>query len=108
MVCFGLTAVHAHLDPKGIQVLSAIVAFMFVVRWQGAKRSRYIPKKTKRAVIERHLEKTGEEYDPQKHHIDHRWPHKRGGSNTADNLRVIEKKKNLQKGAKRPRLREMW
>ena len=50
----------------------------------------------------------GEKFDPKKHHVDHVWPFSRGGSHTADNLRVIEKKKNLRKGAKRPRMQEMW
>ena len=47
-------------------------------------------------------------WDPKKHHVDHVWPFSRGGSHTTDNLRVIEKKKNLRKGAKLPRLRDMW
>jgi hypothetical protein len=40
----------------------------------------------------------GEKYDPKKHYIDHRWPH----------VRVVERGKNLKKGAKRPKLRDMW
>jgi len=70
------------------------------------KRSRYVSKATKRAVIARDLK--GEKFDPKRHHVDHVWPFSRGGSHTTDNLRVIEKEKNLQKGAKRPRLRDMW
>jgi 5-methylcytosine-specific restriction endonuclease McrA len=42
-----------------------------------------------------------------KHHIDHIWPHSAGGSNTVDNLRVIPKKKNLRKGAKKPKLKDL-
>ncbi len=75
-------------------------------RFQSRKRSRYLPKATRRAVIEKDL--NGEKYDSKKHHIDHVWPFSKGGSNTRDNLRVIEKKINLQKGAKRPRMRDMW
>jgi hypothetical protein len=104
----GLTALKTQLQPPQIQLIAAAIGFVFFVRWQGQKRSRYIPKAAKRAVIKRHVERTGEEYDPSKHHIDHRWPHSRGGSNTEDNLRVIEKTKNLKKGAKRPELRDMW
>ena len=95
-----------HFQPPQEQVIAGVMALIFFVRWQGAKRSRYIPKATRRAVIARDLK--GEKFDPQKHHVDHVWPFARGGSHTADNLRVLEKKKNLQKGAKRPRMRDMW
>jgi hypothetical protein len=103
-----LTAVHLQtpLTPSQRQVMAGIVALVFFVRWQGKKRPRYIPKATKRAVIARDLK--GEKFDPKRHHVDHVWPFSRGGSHTTDNLRVIEKKKNLQKGAKRPRMRDMW
>src|ERR1043166_4954690 len=88
-------------------LLSGFVGFMvFGVRKQRFRRSRYIPKSVKRAVIARDMK--AEKYDPAKHHIDHVWPFARGGSHTTDNLRVIEKKKNLKKGAKRPKMREMW
>jgi 5-methylcytosine-specific restriction endonuclease McrA len=86
--------------------MAGFVALMFFGQRQSRKRSRYVSKSTRRAVIARDLK--GERYDPTKHHVDHVWPFARGGSHTADNLRVIEKKKNLQKGAKRPKLRDMW
>jgi hypothetical protein len=108
MFCFsavGLTSV-VRLPPEQAQVFSFFIAFAFLVRWQGQKRSRYISQKTKRAVIARDLK--GEKFDSTKHHIDHVWPFARGGSHTEDNLRVIDKKRNLQKGAKRPRFRDMW
>ncbi|MGD0496994.1 MAG: HNH endonuclease [Bryobacteraceae bacterium] len=103
-----LTALRlqTHLLPSQEQVIAGFVALIFFGRWQGKKRSRHIPTATRRAVIERDLK--GEKFDPEKHHIDHVWPFSRGGSHTTDNLRVFEKKKNLRKGAKRPRLREMW
>lgn len=88
-------------------VLSGFAALVvFSVRKQRFRRSRYISKSVKRAIIARDLQ--DEEYDPEKHHIDHVWPFSRGGSHTSDNLRVIEKKRNLKKSAKRPRMREMW
>lgn len=95
-----------HFQPPQEQVIAGIVALIFFVRWQGRKRSRYISKATRRAVFARDLK--GEKFDPQKHHVDHVWPFAKGGSHTADNLRVIAKKKNLQKGTKRPRMRDMW
>jgi 5-methylcytosine-specific restriction endonuclease McrA len=106
MAVFMGTQPQTHLQPAQSKVISGVIAFVLFVRWQGQKRSRYIPKATKRAVIARDLK--GEKYDPKKHHIDHVWPHSRGGSRTKDNLRVIEKKKNLQKGAKRPGFRDMF
>ena len=87
-------------------VIAGFVALIAFGRWQGKRRSRVIPKAIRQAVIERDLK--GERFDPKKHHIDHVWPFSRGGSHTTDNLRVIEKIRNLRKGAKRPRLREMW
>jgi len=103
-----LTAIRlqTNLQPRQEQIIAGVVAFVFFVRVQGKRRTRYIPKATRRAVIERDLK--GEKFDPKKHHVDHVWPFSRGGSHTTDNLRVIEKKKNLRKGAKLPRLRDMW
>jgi hypothetical protein len=103
-----LTALRSRTDlqPSQEQVIAGFVAFIVWVRWQGKKRSRSIPRATRRAVIKRDLK--GERFDPQKHHVDHVWPFAKGGSHTTDNLRVIEKKRNLQKGAKRPRIWDMW
>ena len=95
-----------HLPEGQVQGLSACIAFIAFIRWQSRKRSRYVPSATRRAITARDLK--GEPLDSQKHHIDHVWPHSRGGSNTADNLRVIDKTKNLRKGAKRPGMREMF
>jgi hypothetical protein len=106
MVLFGATRPHTPLLPSQELLIAGFVSMIFFGRWQGQKRSRYIPKSTRRAVIARDLK--GEKFNSQKHHVDHVWPFARGGSHTADNLRVIDKKKNLQKGAKRPRMRDMW
>jgi hypothetical protein len=100
------TQPQTHLQLPQEQIIAGFVALIFFGRWQSQKRSRYVPKSVRRAVIERDLK--GEKFDPDRHHIDHVWPFSRGGSNTTDNLRVIERKKNLQKGAKRPRMRDMW
>jgi hypothetical protein len=95
-----------NLVPSQEQLIAGFIALIFFGRWQARRRSRHIPKSVKRAVIVRDL--ADEEYDPSKHHIDHVWPFSKGGSHTPDNLRVIAKKKNLQKGAKRPRMKDMW
>jgi hypothetical protein len=106
IVMFPTVRLKTHFQPSQEQIIAGFVALIAFGRWQGKKRSRYIPRSTRRAVIERDLK--GEKFDREKHHIDHVWPFSRGGSHTTDNLRVIEKKKNLRKGAKRPRLRDMW
>ena len=54
------------LQPAQEQVIAGFVALLVFGRLQSRKRSRYIPKATRRAVIARDLK--GEEYDPQKHH----------------------------------------
>ena len=106
MAALGAMRLQTHLVPSQEQLAAGFVSLVSFGQFQSGKRSRYISKSTKRAVIERDLK--GEEYDPQRHHIDHVWPFSKGGSHTTDNLRVIEKRKNLQKGAKRPRMRDMW
>ena len=106
MAVFSATYLQTNLEPMQAEFIAGFVALILFGRWQSRKRSRYIPKSKRRAVIERDLK--GEQYDPQKHHIDHVWPFARGGSHTTDNLRVIVKKRNLQKGAKRPNLWDMW
>jgi hypothetical protein len=100
------TQQKTQLNVAQEEVIAGFVALIFFGRWQSRKRSRYISKSVRRAVIERDLK--GEKFDPERHHIDHVWPLSRGGSHTVDNLRVVAKEKNLKKGAKRPRMREMW
>lgn len=106
MMVLTAARLQTRLRPSQEQVIAGVVALICFGSWQGKKRSRYIPKAVRRAVIARDLK--GEKFDPEKHHIDHVWPFSKGGSHTADNLRVVEKKKNLRKGAKRPRMRDMW
>jgi len=106
MVGFAAVRLQSNLQPKQEQLVAGIIAFLFLCKAEKRKRSRHISKAVRRAVIKRDLK--GEKFDPQKHHIDHVWPFSKGGSHTEDNLRVLDKKKNLQKGARKPRLREMW
>jgi hypothetical protein len=87
-------------------------AFVFLaggiraLRKRPPRRSRAIPRRVRQAVIARDLK--GKPFNPSKHHIDRIWPYSKGGSHSIDNLRVIAKKLNLQKGSKRPRLHDMW
>ena len=105
------TIVHTPTDSPASPVALAI-GFLFLaagiiyLRKEPRRRKRRIPQRVRTAVIARDL--GGTPFDPSKHHIDHIWPFSKGGSHTADNLRVIAKRQNLEKGAKRPRLLEMW
>jgi len=72
------------------------------------KRDRRIPKATRRQVIERDLTSKGLAWDPAKYHIDHVVPFSRGGDHSARNLKVIEKRQNLRKGDRMPRLRDFF
>ena len=86
-----------------------VVFFLFGVvylRRRPAPRKRAIPKRIRASVIARDL--GGKPFDSSKHHIDHVWPFSKGGSHTAENLRVLDKKENLKKGARRSKFREMW
>lgn len=59
----------------------------------------------KRKVITDYERKTGKKYNSREVEID-QWAFSRGGSNTADNLRVISKAENRRKGKKKPRLKD--
>jgi hypothetical protein len=69
-------------------------------------RKRSIPKRIRASVIARDL--GDEPFDSTKHHIDHIWPFSKGGSHKPENLRVIDKTKNLKTGARPSKFREMW
>lgn len=73
MLILTVVRLQTHLQPSQEQVIAGIVALIFLGRFQARKRSRYIPKATRRAVIKRDLK--GEEFDPEKYHMDHVWPH---------------------------------
>ena len=106
MAILSASRLQTHLVSSQELLIAGLVALIFFGKCQSKRRSRLIPKAIRRAVIERDLK--GEQFDPRIHHIDHVWPFSKGGGHTTDNLRVIEKTKNLRKGAKRPRMREMW
>ena len=76
-------------------------AWLFV---ETPKRGRRIPTPIRRQVIDRDLTSNGLKWDASKYHIDHTVPFSRGGDHSARNLRVVDKRKNLRKGGKMPRL----
>ena len=90
-----------------VSILAGLVAAL-VVSSLFKSRSRYVPASVKRKARAEFELRTGTKFNPRKHEYDHDVPSSRGGSHTTDNLRVISKQKNLKKGAKRPKMREMW
>ncbi len=107
MILVGLVflGVVTYLQQKGSTpetaflggVIAALVLNGFV-----PNRSRYIPKSERRMAIGRFESETRQKYDPQLHDLDHIVPFSKGGSNTADNLRVTTQRENRSKGAKSP------
>jgi len=98
-------------DSMSSHIIFAIGALFLLfgiiyLRRKPVPRSRAIPRRVRRSVIARDL--GDKPFDGSKHHIDHRWPFSLYGSHRPENLRVIDKKKNLKKGAKRPWFWEMW
>jgi hypothetical protein len=105
----GASVVHQVAIAKGVQPGPAILLAL-ACGWVAAQlvpaRSRYIPTRIKRQVIAEYESKTGKRYKPREVEVDHVWPFARGGSHTADNLRVISKVTNRRKGAKKPGVRD--
>ncbi len=81
--------------------LFALLVELIVGFWTRPRRSRYIPRSERRKVIAR-FERSGRRYDSRRHHIDHIIPYAKGGSNRADNLRVLDGEKNLAKSDRSP------
>lgn len=87
-------------QPPLVALLAGIVCAL-IVAVRVPKRSRYIPKAERRKAIAK-FEVRGRRFNPRIHEIDHVVPFSRGGSNTADNLRVVERERNRSKSAKSP------
>jgi|SRR5271157_871174 len=98
-----LALIKQGLPPVEAAVVGGLVgmglAWLLVKPPRGDRR---IPKAVRRAVIARDLTSKGLRWNRAKYHIDHIVPFSRGGDNSARNLRVIEKQKNLRKGDKMP------
>ncbi|MGD0775644.1 MAG: HNH endonuclease domain-containing protein [Candidatus Solibacter sp.] len=99
------TLIHQIAVSRGLQPGAAILVAL-VCGWLAAQmvpaRPRYIPTHVKRKVIREYESRTGRKYKAREVEVDHVWPFARGGSHTQDNLRVISKTKNRQKGARKP------
>lgn len=82
-------------------MLAGFLAEVILLVRAAPRRTRYIPRSERRKAIARY-ELSGKKYDPKRHHIDHIVPYARGGGSKADNLRVLDREKNLAKSAKPP------
>ena len=88
-------------DDNVRAALIMVLVELVVGYWYRPRRSRYISRVERRKVIAR-FERSGQRYNSKRHHIDHVVPYSRGGSNRADNLRVLERERNLAKSDRAP------
>src|SRR5215472_2766595 len=65
MMIFTAIRPQTHLQPHQEQVIGGFLALVLFARFQGQRRSRYIPKAVRRAVITRDLK--GAKFDSQRH-----------------------------------------
>jgi hypothetical protein len=79
-----------------------IIDFLFIIFLPKQKRTRYIPAKTKKKLIENFERTTGKTYNSKKYEIHHIIPYSKGGNNTIDNLKIILKHKNRAISNKSP------
>ncbi len=82
----------------GISVLAGLAVEQLLV----APRSRHIPASEKRKAIAAYERKKGRKYNRKTDEFDHEIAFARGGSSTADNLRVRSRTENRRKGKKSP------
>jgi hypothetical protein len=97
---FGVTLLLVKFGVPPIEAfLCGIVAGLIVVI-RTPSRSRYISAAVKRKARAEFELRTGKKFNSKKHEYDHGVPFSRGGSHTADNIRVVEKSRNRSKGRK--------
>jgi hypothetical protein len=99
---FLVVVVLAENGWKGTQAVVAGVFSALVLNALIPRRSRYIPKSERRKAIARYESATSRKFNPHFQEIDHVIPFSKGGSNTADNLKVVGRRANRSKGAKSP------
>lgn len=88
-------------QPPLVSVLAGLVAAL-IVDSRFKPRSRRVSAGVKRKARARHELKTGKKFNPKRHEYDHKVPFSKGGSHTADNIEVVERKANRSKGAASP------
>jgi hypothetical protein len=100
LVYLGVTLLLVKLGVPPIDAfLCGLIAGLIVVI-RTPSRSRYISAAVKRKARAKFELRTGKKFNSKKHEYDHDVPFSRGGSHTADNIRVREKAANRSKGAK--------
>jgi hypothetical protein len=82
-------------------ILAGLVAGLIADRFI-AKRSRHVRNSERRKAIRRFESSTGTKYDRRRHDLHHDVAFSSGGSNTADNLRVLPRGENRRRGARAP------
>lgn len=88
-----------YLSQQGSAPLEAILGGVIAGLVADAlvrKRSRYIPRRERRKAIARFEANTGKRYNSKKHDLHHEIAFSKGGSNTADKLRVTTQREPFQ------------
>jgi hypothetical protein len=88
-------------QPPLVSILAGMVAALMVNSFF-KPRGRHVPAAVKRKAKAKYELKTGKKFNPRTHEYDHDVPFSKGGSHTADNIRVIEKRTNRSKSATSP------
>lgn len=89
----------AGLSPM-LAYIGALVVDVLVSRAQ-QQRSRHVSARVKRQAIAKWEKETGETFNRRIHELDHDLAYSRGGGNDEDNIRVLTRKQNRSKGARR-------
>ncbi len=89
---------NSGLPPLTAYMVALVICVL--IRRAQPRRSRYVSARTKRQAIARHENETGKTFKRGRDELDHILPHSWGGGNSEDNIQVLPKKKNREKGAR--------
>ncbi len=97
LLCRGFR-VRLSVPPLTAYMVALVICVL--IRRAQPRRSRYVSARTKRQAIARHENETGKTFKRGRDELDHILPHSWGGGNSEDNIQVLPKKKNREKGAR--------